>query len=145
MRHSKQHHQQQQPEFRESTLYSGGSSCTTKEEIVRARLLAELSSLRERHDALRKRAMGVEKQQQQQQQQHEEDEHEREQQISGTKMLGMDDSGRGSPFLGQTDRDAIEAFFNDSEDDFTREFNEGRGKYQRSDLLDGLILPQKRK
>lgn len=37
--------------------------------------------------------------------------------------------------LGQSDRDAIEAFFN-SDDDFTRLFNEGAGDVKRAGLLD---------
>ncbi|KAH9598851.1 hypothetical protein LSM04_002698 [Trypanosoma melophagium] len=139
--------QKRQQEFKGSSS-RGLTSSTAKEEIVRARLLAELSSLRERHDALRKRAMNYEEGQQrrerEREQQYEGEEHERQQRPSSVKVLVKDDSGRGTPFLGQTDRDAIEAFFNDSEDDFMREFNEGRGKYQRNELLDGLVFPQRR-
>lgn len=36
--------------------------------------------------------------------------------------------------LGQSDRDAIEALFN-SVDDFTRDFNEGKGVLERSGLI----------
>lgn len=36
--------------------------------------------------------------------------------------------------LGQSDRDAIESFFH-SDDDFTRQFNEGTGNIKRTDLL----------
>lgn len=40
--------------------------------------------------------------------------------------------------LGQSDRDAIEALFN-SVDDFTRDFNEGKGDVVRGDLITKLL------
>lgn len=49
--------------------------------------------------------------------------------ISKSSSSELQDSG-----LGQSDRDAIEAFFH-SDDDFTRQFNEGTGNIKRSDLL----------
>lgn len=40
--------------------------------------------------------------------------------------------------LGQSDRDAIEALFH-SVDDFTRDFNEGKGELQRGDIVSAIV------
>ncbi|KPA80722.1 hypothetical protein ABB37_04891 [Leptomonas pyrrhocoris] len=40
--------------------------------------------------------------------------------------------------LGQSDRDAIEALFH-SMDDFTREFNEGKGGLERDDIVSKIM------
>ncbi|EAN84171.1 hypothetical protein C3747_13g2209c [Trypanosoma cruzi] len=98
---------------------------SSREELVRERLLAELSTLRERHDALRAQVG----------------------KLQGQRGLPDDSpvrrSKKNNTPLGQADRDAIEAFFNSSEDDFTKEFNEGQGRLQRTELLDGLTMPSR--
>ncbi|RNF03982.1 hypothetical protein TraAM80_05366 [Trypanosoma rangeli] len=107
------------------TSTHSGVMTTSREEVVRAKLLAELSTLRERHSALQGQDGRSE----------------------GHRCL-HEESPPGSiekadTPLGQADRDAIEAFFNDAEDDFTRDFNEGRGKLERSELLDKLTMAPK--
>lgn len=37
--------------------------------------------------------------------------------------------------LGKSDRDAIEAFFNNEDDDFTRMFNQGEGRIERGNAM----------
>ncbi|KEG14133.1 hypothetical protein DQ04_00601000 [Trypanosoma grayi] len=104
--------------------FSGEASTTTKEGIVRVRLLAELSTLREKHNKLLAERL------------------EPERHHSPSAGSSCEDNGTGqSPFLGKADRDAIEAFFSNSEDDFTRQFNEGLGKLQRGELLDKIARP----
>ncbi|KAG8340638.1 hypothetical protein ERJ75_001608800 [Trypanosoma vivax] len=104
--------------------------CFAREELVRSRLLAELSTLREKHEKLLSKL--------------------RKCNFSSPCCSPQRDDGNGvssvwscscslrqgvAPLLGQDDRDAIEALFNDSQDDFTREFNEGRGRVERGDLV----------
>lgn len=76
----------------------------TKEDVVRKRLLFELSALR-RHICGIMRNGGAE------------------------ERDGMHES-----VLDQSDRDAIEAFFQ-VDDDFTKQFNEGTGNIKRADLI----------
>lgn len=75
----------------------------------RQRLLVELSSLRRHFTALL-------------------------QNNAITQANEIHDEDRKDSGLGQSDRDAIEAFFH-SDDDFTRQFNEGTGNIKRTDLL----------
>ncbi|RNF20987.1 uncharacterized protein Tco025E_03627 [Trypanosoma conorhini] len=107
-----------------ASLHSEGMA-SSREELLRARLLTELSTLRERHDALRGHGVQAEG-------------HSRSHEESTPRSVTKDNN-----LLGQADRDAIEAFFNDAEDDFTREFNEGRGQLERGELLDRLTTAPK--
>ncbi|AAZ10325.1 hypothetical protein, conserved [Trypanosoma brucei gambiense DAL972] len=104
-----------------------------REELVRARLLAELSTLREKHDKLSIKLQ------------------EPEEDLGGSfgNWIGGSPAGAGSDwradgaargaFLGQDDRDAIEALFNESNDSFTREFNEGSGSVERDGIPEKMM------
>lgn len=82
---------------------------TQEDTPVRQKLLLELSSLR-RHFA---QIVGVN-------------------QHTGSDEIDADHAQEY--VLDQSDRDAIEAFFR-SDDDFTRQFNEGTGNIKRADLI----------
>nr|CCC89752.1 conserved hypothetical protein [Trypanosoma congolense IL3000] len=100
-----------------------------REELLRVRLLAELSTLREKHEKLSSKLRETD---------------ECFPAPSGNSFVGnfggteLNWQGGGASsqeaFLGQDDREAIEALFNESNDSFTREFNEGSGIVDRDEI-----------